>query len=316
MIYRKVVEGSFLERENRFVARVLLPEAGAVRVHVKNTGRCRELLVPGTKVYLEDHIDRMGNRKYRYSLIAVEKQRSSGAEAGNWPSGAEAGSVPGIAAGGVPDIAAGSGLPGTGSGTLLINMDSQAPNRVTQEALEEGRLQLPGFPGEGCRIRPETTYGRSRFDFFLEPGPTAGEAEGNESAGASSEEEPGPTAGEAEGNESAGASSGAEPAGAFLEVKGVTLETDGIARFPDAPTERGVKHINELVKAAEDGYRAYILFVIQMKGIRWFEPNDETHPAFGEALRQAKEAGVEILAMDCRVTGDRLTLDQPVPVRL
>ena len=241
------------------MARVLLPEAGAVRVHVKNTGRCRELLVPGTKVYLEDHIDRMGNRKYRYSLIAVEKQRSSG------------------------------------SGTLLINMDSQAPNRVTQEALEEGRLQLPGFPGEGCRIRPETTYGRSRFDFFLEPGPTAGEAEGNESAGASS---------------------GAEPAGAFLEVKGVTLETDGIARFPDAPTERGVKHINELVKAAEDGYRAYILFVIQMKGIRWFEPNDETHPAFGEALRQAREAGVEILAMDCRVTGDRLALDQPVPVRL
>lgn len=278
MNYNKIVPAKFIERENRFVARVSLtneneesahkPAPGGsdasietspvteVPVHVKNTGRCRELLVPGATVYLADHADRMGTRKYRYDLIAVEKE--------------------------TPD------------GTILINMDSQAPNKVVNEALESESLDL--FQDNNMLIRPETTFGSSRFDFYLETEPS--------------------TTNHKQVDRSKSSSTPTEARRAFIEVKGVTLEKDGIARFPDAPTERGVKHIKELERAMSEGYEAYIIFVIQMKGIDRFEPNDVTHPQFGEALRHAEKSGVRILAFDCIVRPDRLTLDQPIQVRL
>lgn len=240
MDYKNVIPARFIERENRFVARVSLTGGEEVPVHVKNTGRCRELLVPGATVYLEDHSDRMGSRKYGYDLIAVEKA--------------------------------------TLDETLLINMDSQAPNKVVKEALECGHPIINEIIGstDSLFIRPETTFGSSRFDFYLESGSHR----------------------------------------AFIEVKGVTLEDDGVARFPDAPTERGVKHIRELEQTVTEGYEAYIIFLIQMKGIRLFEPNDGTHPEFGDALRHAEKAGVGVLAYDCRVEPDRLELDQPIQIRL
>ena len=225
MKYEKIRPGTFLDRPNRFVAHVELGGTAAV-CHVKNTGRCRELLVPGAKVYLEES----GNpaRKTQYDLIAVEK------------------------------------------GTRLINMDSQAPNRVFEEWARGG-----GFLPELSLLRPETTYRNSRFDFYWESSAERG----------------------------------------FVEVKGVTLEEDGVVRFPDAPTLRGVKHLQELEEARRAGYRTAVCFVIQMENVSWFEPNDRTHPAFGAALRHAAEAGVEVLAMECRVTPEELP-GRPVPVRL
>lgn len=242
MKYGKIVKAKFIERENRFVARVGLPDGEITRTHVKNTGRCRELLLPGAEVYLEDHADRMGSRKMRYSLVAVRKAAAGGRQ-------------------------------------ILINMDSQAPNKVVGEALADGRIRLPEFDGSTAplRIKPETRFGGSRFDFYVEQ---------------------------------------ADPAGrkrrAFLEVKGVTLEEGGRARFPDAPTERGVKHINELIRAREEGYDAYIIFIVQMEGIRDVSPNDKTHPQFGEALAKAQKAGVKILAYDCLVAPDSLEVKAPV----
>ena len=261
MKYDKIVEAKFIERENRFVARVELPGGEISRVHVKNTGRCRELLLPGADVYLEDHADHMGNRKMRYSLIAVEKNLAIGKQTdGKQGERVDA------------DIQ-----------TLLINMDSQAPNKVVHEALKSGVLKLPGF-SQLTNIQPEKTYGKSRFDFYVE------------------------------GISGSGANEKIQKA--FIEVKGVTLESDGFARFPDAPTERGVKHIEELCGAIDDGYKAYIVFVIQMKKIHTFGPNYETHPQFGEALAKAAEKGVQILAYDCEVTPDSLQLDMPVSVEL
>ena len=157
----------------------------------------------------------------------------------------------------------------------MINMDSQAPNIVVREALEAGTIRIPAL-GTLTKIKPETVYGNSRFDFYLE---------GTEGKG-------------------------------FVEVKGCTLEEDNIASFPDAPTERGVKHIEELIKAKEDGYYAGILFVIQMEGMKYIRPNDETHPAFGEALRRASACGVETLAYDCKVTEDTLTVTKENTVKL
>ena len=245
MKYEKIKEAKFIERINRFVAKVELPGGEVTRVHVKNTGRCKELLLPGTKVYLEDFEGRMGTRRMQYSLVAVEK--ASGQE--------------------------------TGQESMLINMDSQAPNKVVQEALSEGRICLPGMSSVSdaakLMIKPETKYGDSRFDFYVEAGDKRG----------------------------------------FIEVKGVTLEEKGHARFPDAPTERGVKHINELVRAHGEGYEAYILFVVQMKGMRDVAPNDLTHPQFGEALAKAAKAGVNILAYDCLVTPGSLTINNPIPFR-
>ena len=237
MKYEKIIKGKFIERPNRFVA---LAEADGkiVKTHVKNTGRCRELLVPGATVYLEDFAGRMGNRKMQYSLIGVEKK--------------------------TPD------------GVIMVNMDSQAPNKVVHEALTGGKIVLEGMT-ELTLIRPEKTFGRSRFDFYVED---------------------------------------REETGAFIEVKGVTLENDGIVRFPDAPTERGVRHINELVSAVEAGFSAYIIFVIQMGGMKEFRPNDDTHAEFGKTLREAAARGVKVLAYQCSVGTDYLDIDSPVMVNL
>lgn len=224
MRYHAVSKGRFLDRPNRFIAHVELG-GEAVVCHVKNTGRCRELLVPGAAVYVE----RAANpgRKTLYDLIAVEKNG------------------------------------------LLINMDAQAPNKVFGEWA--GSF-LPALTA----IRPEFTWEDSRFDFLLE---------GSQ----------GPC---------------------LVEVKGVTLEESGEARFPDAPTERGVKHLRGLQRAAAQGWRAAAFFVIQMKGVTHFRPNDATHPAFGAALREAASNGVEVYARDCLVTPESLVLDAPVPVLL
>lgn len=227
MNYGTVVPGRFLARPNRFIAHVELD--GQTQIcHVKNTGRCRELLVPGAQVYLED-FGPDTKRKTRYDLIAVEKC------------------------------------------SLLINMDSQAPNKAVEEFLRAGGLwESPTL------VRPETKWGNSRFDFYLEQGERK----------------------------------------AFLEVKGVTLEQEGLALFPDAPTQRGVKHLEELTAAAAAGFEAYVLFLIQMKGVHTFRPNWELHPQFGQALVQAAQAGVHVLAYDCRVTPSTMVLDAPVPVNL
>lgn len=241
MKYDKIKKAVFLARPNRFIANV---NVGGEKqaVHVKNTGRCRELLYEGASVYLEDHGDDRKNRKTGYSLIAVEKRIET-----------------------------------EGTGYCLVNIDSHAPNRVVGEALADGSVALPGLRAPFRRIKPEMTYGASRFDFYVE------DAQGKK---------------------------------AFIEVKGCTLEEEGTARFPDAPTERGVKHVKELCAALDDGFAAYILFVIQMKGVSVFEPNDATHPAFGEALREANSKGVVILAYDCCVTPETITIDMPVRVRL
>jgi len=200
--------------------------------HVKNTGRCKELLVPGARVYLAVADD--PSRKTAYDLIAVEKKRD-------------------------------------GKPPLLINMDAQAPNAVAAEYLRQHALL-----GVDAELRREVKYGHSRFDFCIKHRERV----------------------------------------AFLEVKGVTLEQSGHAYFPDAPTERGVKHIEELIACLAEGYEAYILFVIQMKEIHAFSPNDQTHPAFGDALRRAAAAGVRILAIDCSVSPDRICFGDPVQVIL
>lgn len=240
MRYQNVVEGRFQSRPNRFLAHVELGGSQVV-CHVKNTGRCRELLLPDVPVFLEHHPGRE-DRKTAYSLIGVRK------------------------------------------GDRIVNLDSQAPNRVLLEALEQGRIQLPGLE-QLTVIRPESTFASSRFDFYLE--------------GHAAPDEP------------------SSLKKAFLEVKGVTLEEEGVARFPDAPTQRGVRHIQELVEAARAGYLGYIVFVIQMERIHRLEPNDATHPAFGEALRHAREQGVKILAYLCKTKEDELLLtDQTCPVKL
>lgn len=228
MRYENVHTGIFRSRPNRFIAMVEL-DGKEEKCHVKNTGRCRELLIPGALVYLEKSSN--PERKTAYDLVGVDKNG------------------------------------------VHINMDSQAPNKVALEW-----LKAQGWE----RIRPECRYGSSRLDFYMERG---------EGACGSLRR-------------------------AFLEVKGVTLEENGIARFPDAPTERGIKHIQELTEAKKQGYEAGILFVIQMKGIRYFEPNDATHPAFGTALRAAAAAGVQVLAYDCQAKPGILVMDEPVEVRL
>ncbi len=226
MQYKNIVAGRFIDRPNRFIAHVEIH--GQVQtVHVKNTGRCRELLVPGATVYLEGSSD--PKRKTAWDLIAVEK------------------------------------------GDRTINMDSQAPNRLFREWVQTGE-----FLSNITLIRPESRYGDSRFDFYLE----------------------------------------ADGARHFVEVKGVTLEEDGVVRFPDAPTLRGVKHLEELIRARQDGYECWVCFVIQMSDVKWFEPNDHTHPQFGQALRRARQAGVHILAVDCRVIPGELFICRQVPIHL
>ena len=226
MRYENVEVGIFIKRPNRFIAHVEIQGKEEI-CHVKNTGRCRELLIPGTTVF----VNRSSNpaRKTKYDLIGVKK------------------------------------------GERLINMDSQAPNQAVEEWLLQGRLF-----GEKAVVKRETAYGNSRFDFYIEAGDRK----------------------------------------IFMEVKGVTLEEKGVVRFPDAPTERGVKHIQELCQCIKDGYEAYIMFVIQMENVKYFEPNDATHPEFGQALRQAEKKGVKILAYDCIVRKDLINLSKPVRVLL
>lgn len=268
MKYENVVQGRFLERPNRFIAMVDI--AGKVeKCHVKNTGRCQELFLPGAEVYLEK--SRNPDRKTAYDLIGAVKNKA------------------------------------------MVNVDSQAPNKVvlewlnSQKKTSDNMSREENADGKGlfshitC-IKPECKYGSSRIDFYVEA------QNGRKAAEAPAEQEA------AEGRDDS--RTAGEGRKIFIEVKGVTLEEEGIARFPDAPTERGIKHIQELQRAVQEGYEAYILFVIQMKEILHFEPNDRTHKAFGDALRTAKEHGVGILAYDCIVGTDSLTLDKPIEVRL
>ena len=225
MRYENMVPGIFLARPNRFIAHVEI-EGQEQIVHVKNTGRCRELLPAGAKVWCQ-HWDNP-SRKTKYDLILVQK------------------------------------------GERLICMDSQAPNAAAKEWLLNGGL------GQIEELKGEYTHGDSRFDFsFVKDGRRC-----------------------------------------FLEVKGVTLENDGVCAFPDAPTQRGVKHLQGLTRLAQEGYGAYVLFVIQMADVKYLHPNDATDPAFGNALREAKRQGVEGLAVECAVTRNSIAITTPVEVKL
>ena len=225
MEYSRMIPGHFLARPNRFIAHVEI-EGETQIVHVKNTGRCRELLPVGAQVWCQESDN--PNRKTKYDLISVQK------------------------------------------GDRIINMDSQAPNIAAGEWLRAGGL------GEIENLKAESFHGDSRFDFsFTKDGKQC-----------------------------------------FLEVKGVTLETDGVCAFPDAPTDRGRRHLDGLCKLASEGYGAYVLFVIQMADVKYLRPHDERDPAFGEALRRAAAGGVTVLAMDCGVTEDTMILRCPVLVKL
>ena len=226
-----MIPAVFLSRPNRFIAKVLL-EGREETVHVKNTGRCRELLIPGVTVYLA--CAENPTRKTAYDLVAVEKKRPNGE-------------------------------------TVLINMDSQLPNAIAAEY-----LTVSGLFSADAVIRREVTHGDSRFDLWVEDnGKTT-----------------------------------------FVEVKGVTLEQDGCAFFPDAPTERGTRHLRELAEAKKQGLLAFVVFVVKMENIRSLSPNDEQDPAFGAALRKAAESGVIIHAVGCRVTPERIEAATPIPVEL
>lgn len=226
MKYNKTVAATFSERPNRFVAKVIL-NGEEISCHVKNTGRCRELLQKGALIYLEDSEN--PERKYRYSLVTVKK------------------------------------------GDRLVNMDSQAPNKAVGEWLRNG-----GLFKDIKLLKPECRYGSSRFDFYCEY----------------------------------------EDKKAYIEVKGVTLENDNVVSFPDAPTERGARHVRELSECIKDGYEAYIIFVVQMKDVLYFEPNAMNDPVFAEALKNAKAQGVNILAVDCSVSSDEMLIKDFVQVKI
>ncbi|MCF0238005.1 MAG: DNA/RNA nuclease SfsA [Sphaerochaetaceae bacterium] len=237
MKYKNIVSASFISRPNRFIAIVSL-NGEIVSVHMNNTGRCKELLVPHTMVYLEDFGSNMGKRKYQYELRSVVKK--------------------------------------TPYGDLIINIDSLAPNKVVKEALEDGVLSLPKMEKLSF-IKPECVYKDSRFDFYVK------DCVGQE---------------------------------AYIEVKGVTLETHFNCFFPDAPTERGLKHVNELIQLSELGIKTYLILVIQMEGIKTFSPNWETHRAFGLALQEAEKKGVKILPIGCNVSSTSIVLNPHYTVPL
>lgn len=229
MIYKNIVEGIFIKRPNRFIAHVLIDGEEEI-VHVKNTGRCKELLIPGAKVILED-CSHHKNRKTRYSLIAVWKE------------------------------------------DMLVNMDSQVPNAVVFEALKEDKIE--GFQ-DLLHIKREVTYGNSRYDIYFEDENKKG----------------------------------------FIEVKGVTLEVNGISMFPDAPTERGTKHVLEMIEAVKEGYTGVVLFLIQMKGPTEFRPNWEMDRGFSDAIKLAYDNGVNVLAYDSLVTENSIILDEQIKIDL
>lgn len=226
MKYNNIKRGIFVSRPNRFIANVNIDGKEEV-CHVKNTGRCKELLIPGVEVFLEesDNCD----RKTKYDLVAVMK------------------------------------------GDKLFNIDSSAPNKVFGEWAGES-----GYFGNITYFKPECRYSSSRFDFYMET----------------------------------------EKDKIFVEVKGVTLEENGVLMFPDAPTERGVKHIRELIRCANEGYKAYAVFVIQTDGARYFTPNISTHPEFYLALKDAEKSGVNVLALDCDVKEDEISIKNYVKVVL
>lgn len=227
-----MTKGTFIKRLNRFIAEVRI-EDQIYQVHVKNTGRCEELFIPGATVYLEPSTN--DKRKTPYSLITIEK------------------------------------------GRRMINIDSQVPNRVVEEAFQQSP-HLKDIFGEHVRIRREVTYGSSRFDLYYESEDTGRKG--------------------------------------FIEIKGVTLEVNDVAMFPDAPTVRGSKHVMELMKAQQEGYNNYILFLIQMKGVHQFRPYEENDPIFATHLRQAKDSGVGVLVFDSMVSSDCITFGEPVPLIL
>jgi len=228
MIYKDIYEGVFLERTNRFIAKVKINNKIEI-VHVKNTGRCKEILISGTKVYLEKSNN--PNRKTAYSLISVYKE------------------------------------------DVLINIDSQVPNQVVFEALQNNQIENIK---DIVYIKREKTYGNSRFDIYYETKKEKG----------------------------------------FVEVKGVTLENNKIAKFPDAPTIRGTKHINELIKATNEGYKCHIFFLIQLKGCELFMPNEETDYLFANTLKEAKNKNVNILCYDSIVTKNTITLNKQVDIKV
>jgi sugar fermentation stimulation protein A len=223
MKYQHIVRGQFQSRPNRFIAKVLV-EGVLETVHVKNTGRCKELLLPDSQVILE--VSSNPNRKTKYDLICVYKENLG------W-----------------------------------VNIDSQAPNKVVKEWLDTKNYDY---------IKPEYTYGESRLDFYMERETSKGKDR------------------------------------YLMEVKGCTLEMDGIGYFPDAPTQRGVKHLRELTRAVKEGYHCYATFVIQMEGVNEVRANVATHKEFGAALEEAKAAGVKVLALGCRVTENTLEVDREI----
>ncbi|MBQ0105788.1 MAG: DNA/RNA nuclease SfsA [Armatimonadetes bacterium] len=227
MGYRNIEKGIFLDRPNRFIAHIKIGDRTET-VHVKNTGRCREILVPGSVCYLEKSDNPA--RKTKYDLVSAVK------------------------------------------GDRIINIDSQAVNKIFYEYMQEGK-----FLDDIVYIRPETVFGKSRFDFYAER-------------------------------------SGGQKL--FIEVKGVTLENNGIVSFPDAPTERGRKHLYELITAKKQGFEAYIVFVVQMKDVLYFTPHDETDPLFGQALREAVKQGVEAVAFDCVVGETEIYGNKRVKIKL
>ena len=231
MKYNHVLSGTFLQRPNRFIAHVLIDGKEEI-CHVKNTGRCRELLIPGCTVYCA--VSGNPQRKTKFDLIAVGKK--------------------------------------TENGTILVNMDSQAPNAAAKEWLKSGASLF----GKLDVIKPERKFGTSRFDFYLEK----------------------------------------EKRKIFLEVKGVTLEDNGVVLFPDAPTERGVKHVQELIHCHGEGYETYVLFVVQMERALYFTPNRKMHPQFADALCEAQNTGVHLLAFTCKVTPNEMTIDKKLKVSL
>ena len=224
MKYHNILKGKFISRPNRFIAHIEIN--GKVEIcHVKNTGRCKELLIPDARVFVQENNN--PKRKTKFSLISVIKEKK------------------------------------------LINMDSQVPNKIVHEWISDGNLIK-----DITLIKPESKYKSSRFDFYIET----------------------------------------ENRKAFIEVKGVTLENQGVVKFPDAPTERGVKHVKELCECVKEGYDAYVIFVVQMKNVLHFEPNVETHKEFAEALKETKKQGVNILAVDCEVKEDSIKIMDYVKV--
>jgi len=226
VIYKNIKEARFINRPNRFIANIEI-EGKSQLCHVKNTGRCKELLTPGAKVFVQESDN--FKRKTKYDLISIYK------------------------------------------GDMLVNIDSSAPNKVFYEWLTDSDIKE-----DILFVKLEAQYKNSRFDFYIETAKSRG----------------------------------------FVEVKGVTLEKDGVALFPDAPTERGVKHLNELIDARQNGYAAWIIFIIQMQKVSYFMPNEAMHKTFSDALKAAQKQNVDMAALDCKVTRNSIIIENHIKIKL